>query len=63
MSATGLWQTSYLLMLKMKCNFVIFRTYQKHIDYEFNIKIFDYNANSLVSLERKKMCQIPRCSS
>ena len=37
-----------------KSNFVIFRPYQKRIDYEVNIKIFDYSANSLVSLERKK---------
>ena len=40
-------------MLK-KSNFVIFRLYQKRIDYEENIKIFDYSANSLVSLERKE---------
>ena len=37
-----------------KSNFVIFRPSQKRIDYEVNIKIFDYSANSLVSLERKE---------
>ena len=37
-----------------RCNFVIFRPYQKSIDYEVNIKIFDYSPNSLVSLERKE---------
>ena len=36
-----------------KSNFVIFRPYQKRIDYEVDIKIFDYSANCLVSLERK----------
>ena len=35
-----------------KSNFVIFRPYQKRIDYEVNI--FDKSANSLVSLERKE---------
>ena len=37
-----------------KSTFVIFRPYEKRIDYEVNIKIFDYSANSLVSLERKE---------
>ena len=37
-----------------RSNFVIFRPYQKSIDYEVNIKIFDYSPNSLVSLERKE---------
>ena len=37
-----------------KSNFVIFRHYQKRIDYDVNIKIFDYSANSFVSLERKE---------
>ena len=38
-----------------KSNFVIFRHYQKRIDYDVNIKIFDYSANSFVSLERKNV--------
>ena len=33
-----------------KSNFVIFRHYQKRIDYDVNIKIFDY-----------RMCKIPWC--
>ena len=37
-----------------RSNFVIFRPYQKSIDYEVNIKIFDYSPNSLFSLERKE---------
>ena len=38
-----------------KSNFVLFRHYQKRIDYDVNIKIFDSDsANSFVSLERKE---------
>ena len=37
-----------------KSNFVIFRPFQKRIHYEVNIKIFDYSANSLVSLKKKE---------
>ena len=37
-----------------RSNFVIFRPYQKSIDYEVNIKIIDYSPNSLFSLERKE---------
>ena len=51
----GNWLMVYKLSLNVKkSNFVIFRPYQKRIDYEVNIKIFDYSANSLTSLERKK---------
>ena len=49
----GNWLMANKLSLNLKkSNFVLFRPYQKHIDYEVNIKIFDYNTNSLVSLER-----------
>ena len=37
----------------MKSNFVIFRPYQKRIDHEVSIKLFDYGKNSFTSLERK----------
>ena len=37
-----------------KSNFVMFRLYQKRIDYEVNIKIFDYSAKSLVSFKKGK---------
>ena len=41
-------------MLKKKSNFDTFRTNQKRIDYDVNIKIYDYSTNSLVSFERKE---------
>ena len=51
----GNWLRVNTLSLNVKkSNFVIFRPYQKRIDYEVNIKIFDYSANSLVSLESKE---------
>ena len=51
----GNWLMVNKLSLNVKkSNFVLFRLYQKRIDYEENIKIFDYSANSLVSLERKE---------
>ena len=50
----GNWLMANKLSLNVKkSNFVIFRPYQKRIDYEVDIKIFDYSANCLVSLERK----------
>ena len=51
----GNWLMVNKLSLNVKkSNFVIFRSYQKRIDYEVNIKIFDCSANSLVSLEKKE---------
>ena len=32
----------------------LYLPYQKRVDYDLNIKIYDYSANSLVSLERKE---------
>ena len=37
----------------MTTNFLIFRPYQKRIDHEVSIKLFDYGKNSLTSLEKK----------
>ena len=42
------------LNAKKKSNFDTFRTNQKRIDYDVNIKIYDYSTNSLVSFERKE---------
>lgn len=36
-----------------KCNFVIFHPYQRKLDREVNLKIFDNNLEQLVSLQRK----------
>ena len=38
----------------LNANFVLFRSYQKRVNYEVNINILNYSANSLVSLERKE---------
>ena len=42
------------MLKKKKSNFDTFRTNQKRIDYDVNIKIYDYSTNSLVSFERKE---------
>ena len=36
-----------------KTNFVIFRPYQKRINFDVTIKLLDHDKNSLISLERK----------
>ena len=36
-----------------KSNFVIFRPYQKRMNFDVTIKLFDHDKNSLISLERK----------
>ena len=36
-----------------KSNFVIFRPRQKKLKYEVNLKVFDYQTNTYISLERK----------
>ena len=36
-----------------KSNFVIFRPYQKRLDFDVTIKLFDHAKNSLIPLERK----------
>ena len=38
----------------LNSDFVIFRSYQKRVNYEVNINIFNCSANSLLPLERKK---------
>ena len=49
------WLMANKLSLNVKkSNFLIFRPYQKRIDYDVNVKISDYSANSLVSSERKE---------
>ena len=37
----------------MKANFVIFHSYQKRLDYEVKLKIYDYQIDRLISIERK----------
>ena len=53
------WKSSSSSELKymldhLNANFVLFRSYQKRVNYEVNINILNYSANSLVSLERKE---------
>ena len=36
-----------------KSNFVIFRRYQKRMNFDVTIKLFDHDKNSLTLLERK----------
>ena len=48
------WLTANKLSLNLKkSNFVIFHQYQKRINYQVNLKIFDHNTNSFFSLECK----------
>ena len=48
------WLTASKLSLNLKkSNFVIFHQYQKRINYQVNLKIFDHNTNSFFSLECK----------
>ena len=37
-----------------KSNFVIFHPYQKRLDYQIDLKIFDYHSKRHISLERKE---------
>ena len=48
------WLNSNKLSLNpTKSNFVVFHSYQRKLNYEININIFDNNSGKLVSLERK----------
>ena len=48
------WLNSNKLSLNpIESNFVVFHPYQRKLNYEINIKIFDNNSAKLVSLERK----------
>ena len=48
------WLTANKLSLNIKkTHFVIFHPYQKKINYEVDLKIFDNDSNSFISLERK----------
>ena len=38
----------------LNSDFVIFRSYQKRVNYEVNINILNYSANYLDSLEKKE---------
>ena len=47
------WLNSNKLSLNpTKTNFVVFHPYQRKLNYEINIKMFDNNSAKLVSLER-----------
>ena len=49
------WVMVYKFSINVKKSyFVIFRPYQKRVDSEVNINIFDYSASSLLSLDRKE---------
>ena len=51
------WLTAKKLSLYIKkFNFVIFRPRQKKLNYEVNLKVFDYQTNTYISLKRKKLC-------
>ena len=51
----GNWPMANKLSLNVKkSNFVIFRPYQKRIDYEVNIKIFDYYKVRTLLFQKKK---------
>ena len=48
------WLTANKLSLNIKkSNFGIFRARQKKLHYEVNLKVFDYQTNTYISLERK----------
>jgi len=48
------WLAAHKLSLNIKkCNFVIFRPYQKKINYNINIKIKDFNSQNCISLANK----------
>ena len=48
------WLNSNKLSLNpIKSNFVVFHPYQRKLNYEINIKMFDNNSAKLISLERK----------
>ena len=48
------WLIANKLSLNIKkSNFVIFRPRQKKLNYEVNLKVFDYQTNTYISLERK----------
>ena len=50
------WLTANKLSLNIKkSNFVIFHQFQKRLNYQVNLKIFDHNTNSYISLE----CVVP----
>ena len=45
--------TNKLCLNNKKSNFVIFRPRQEKLHYEVNLKVFDYQTNTYISLERK----------
>ena len=48
------WLTANKLSFNMKkSNFVIFHSYQKRIDYQVDLKMYDNNLNTYISLESK----------
>lgn len=48
------WLTANKLTLNIKkTNYVVFHPHQKRLDYQINLKIFDHNSNSFISLELK----------
>ena len=48
------WLTTNEVSLNIKkSNFVIFRPRQKKLNYEVNLKVYDYHANTYISLESK----------
>ena len=52
------WLTGNKLTLNVKkSNYVIFRPYKKRIDYLVDIKIYDHNTKSFISLELKDYVQ------
>ena len=49
------WLIANKLTLNIKkSNFVIFHPYQKRLDYQIDLKIFDYHSKRHISLERKE---------
>ena len=49
------WLTANKLCLNIKkSNFVIFHSYQKRVDYQIDLKMYDNLSNEIISLEEKK---------
>ena len=49
------WLTANKLSLNVKkTNYIIFHPYQKHLNYDINIKILDSRVNKFFNLERKE---------
>ena len=57
---TGWLQTNFLWIIKRQTTYVIFRPYQKKLNYDPQVNIFDNESNKKVTLERKNFIKYLR---